>query len=167
MTPFAAEANLGWAPLWVTWARLSPAGLDVRFADGVLWRMSLDELASRIGGVPAGLALDEKLETVVVQRVDRRRIPLPWDGLRALADATYREQMALAEQHGNRVAGARIRKWRTAAGLTQAELAIAAGLSRITVSRLENGQQSPNFATGQALARALRVAPAELTAGPP
>ena len=165
MTPFAAEASLDWTPLFVTWASLSASGLDVRFADGLTWRMALAELSERIGGDAVGLALDERHETVVLQRADRRRIPLPWDGLRAMADAAYREQLVFAEAHGNAVAGARIRGWRKAAGMTQAELALASGLSRTTISRLEGGQQSPNHATIQVLAAALRVSAGELTTG--
>ena len=59
MTLFAAEAGLGWAPLSVARARLSPTGQDVLFADGVVWRMALHGLASRIGWGRAGLALVE------------------------------------------------------------------------------------------------------------
>lgn len=66
MTLFAAEACLAWAPLSVAWARLSPTALAVRFADGVLWRMALHGLASRIGWGRAGLALVEQVETVVM-----------------------------------------------------------------------------------------------------
>ncbi len=61
------------------------------------------------------------------------------------------------------MAGARIRGWRKAAGMTQAELALASGLSRVAISRLEGGRQSPNHATIQMLAAALRVSAGELT----
>jgi transcriptional regulator with XRE-family HTH domain len=49
-------------------------------------------------------------------------------------------------------------------GLTQAELADAAGVDQATVSRLEIGRVSnPSFDTVKKLARALRVAPEALT----
>ena len=44
---------------------------------------------------------------------------------------------------------------RKAAGLTQAELAERAGLSRMTVQRLEGGNLDPRLSTLQQLARAL------------
>ncbi len=47
--------------------------------------------------------------------------------------------------------------------MTQAELALASGLSRVAISRLEGGRQSPNHATIQMLAAALRVSAGELT----
>ncbi len=45
--------------------------------------------------------------------------------------------------------------YRTAAGLSQVDLAAAAGLSPFTISRLERGLHSPNLKTVQAIARAL------------
>ena len=44
---------------------------------------------------------------------------------------------------------------RKAAGLTQAELAERAGLSRMTVQRLEGGNLDPRLSTLQQLARVL------------
>ncbi len=164
MTMFASEAQFDWAPLFLTWARVSAAGLDVRFADGMTWRLPLAELIRRIGGEPAGVALDEAAQTVVVRRTDRRQVPLPWDGLRYLADAGYRKQMQLADAQANRTVGARIRAWRQAVGWTQAQLALASGLSRITLSRLETGHQEPTLATTRALSSALGISSGELTA---
>jgi transcriptional regulator with XRE-family HTH domain len=56
----------------------------------------------------------------------------------------------------------RIRSARERAGLTQLELAIAAGLTPATVCRLERAKQSPHLDTIQRLATALGVKPAEL-----
>jgi transcriptional regulator with XRE-family HTH domain len=56
----------------------------------------------------------------------------------------------------------RIRDARERAGLTQLELAIAAGLTPATVCRLERAKQSPHLDTIQRLAIALGVKPAEL-----
>jgi len=46
--------------------------------------------------------------------------------------------------------------------MTQAELAAKAGLSREYVLRLENAAQDPRLSTLEALAKALKVKPAEL-----
>ena len=51
----------------------------------------------------------------------------------------------------------RLRKLREQRGLTQAQLADAAGLSRQYVARLERAMQDPRFSTLEKLARALRV----------
>lgn len=50
-----------------------------------------------------------------------------------------------------------LRAQRESAGLTQLELAVRAGLTPATVSRLENGHQSPTLVTVEALARALGI----------
>lgn len=50
-----------------------------------------------------------------------------------------------------------LRVYRVAAGLTQAGLAARAGLTRITVSALERGENAPRLATAQALSRALNT----------
>ena len=55
-----------------------------------------------------------------------------------------------------------LRHARELAGLTQLELAISAGLTPSTISRLETGRQVPNVATVLRLAAALRIDPAKL-----
>lgn len=52
---------------------------------------------------------------------------------------------------------ARLRQLREAAGLTQAQLAAAAGVRQATVSDLENGKQTPTVSTLSDLAEALDV----------
>jgi transcriptional regulator with XRE-family HTH domain len=52
---------------------------------------------------------------------------------------------------------ARLREQRTAAGLTQAELAERAGMHLHGVTKLEQGDREPSWVTVQALARALGV----------
>ena len=51
---------------------------------------------------------------------------------------------------------------RQKAGLTQLELAVKAGLTPATISRLEHGHQSPTLATAEALSKALEIGLAEL-----
>jgi transcriptional regulator with XRE-family HTH domain len=58
--------------------------------------------------------------------------------------------------------GAKIRKLRKAAGMSQAGLAKRARLTRVYVTRLEAGRQDPSLSTINALARALGVTVAEL-----
>ncbi len=56
----------------------------------------------------------------------------------------------------------RLRHYREQAALTQEELADRAGVTRLTVMRLEQGLQEPQAKTTRALARALKVKPSEL-----
>ena len=58
--------------------------------------------------------------------------------------------------------GAKIRKLREAAGMTQADLAKRARLTRVYVTRLEGGRQDPSLSTINALAGALGVRVTEL-----
>jgi transcriptional regulator with XRE-family HTH domain len=55
-----------------------------------------------------------------------------------------------------------LKRLREARGMTQAELAAKAGLSREYVLRLENASQDPTLSTIEKLAKALKVKPAEL-----
>lgn len=60
--------------------------------------------------------------------------------------------------------GAKIRQLRKAKGMSQADLAARARLTRVYVTRLEAGQQDPSLSTINALARALGVLVTELLA---
>jgi HTH-type transcriptional repressor of puuD len=63
--------------------------------------------------------------------------------------------------------GKRLAKLRKAVGLTQVQLANAAGVDPSLVSRIERGEVTkPAITTVQALARALRVTLDELAADP-
>lgn len=53
--------------------------------------------------------------------------------------------------------GARVRRFRERAGLTQEKLAEAATLQPETISRIENGALSPSISTLALMARALQV----------
>lgn len=65
--------------------------------------------------------------------------------------------MAITEvQPGN---GEWLRFYRERAGLTQRELAAAAGISYVTVNHLENDRRMPSERVAKALARELRVKP--------
>ena len=80
----------------------------------------------------------------------------------ALAPPT--EPAAPARQRPRGHALPRLRELRRAAALSQAELAGRAGVGRVTIARLELGQQLAYPSTVRALAAALRVRPGILTA---
>lgn len=56
---------------------------------------------------------------------------------------------------GRRTLGERLRALRDSAGLTQEELARGANIGRVTLVRLENGEQTPRVKTLTAIAEAL------------
>ncbi|MBM3942763.1 MAG: helix-turn-helix transcriptional regulator [SAR202 cluster bacterium] len=70
--------------------------------------------------------------------------------------------MEAAGKLGQQRLGARVRELREASGITQATLAAAAGIGRVTLVRIENGEQSPRYETLVALARVLGCQMGEL-----
>ena len=66
---------------------------------------------------------------------------------------------------GRQAIGVKIRQLRNSAGLTQEALANAANIGRVTLVRIENGEQSPRYETLASLAQALRRPIQELVAG--
>ena len=67
---------------------------------------------------------------------------------------------------GRQTLGERVRRFRESAGLTEEALAQAADIGRITLVRLENGDQSPRFKTLQSIARALGMDTPQLLVEP-
>jgi len=70
--------------------------------------------------------------------------------------------MNLDEREYLRRVGFRIRERRTARRLTQAELAQQCGLHRTFIGSVERGERNVSLLNLRAIARALRIAPAEL-----
>jgi transcriptional regulator with XRE-family HTH domain len=69
-----------------------------------------------------------------------------------------------APENGHAVLGARIRKLRSARGLTLKQLGERTGLSHAFLSQVERGLATPSFLTLADIARALAVSPAVLVA---
>jgi transcriptional regulator with XRE-family HTH domain len=67
---------------------------------------------------------------------------------------------------GRQTLGERIRELRESAGLTQEALARAANIGRVTLVRLEKGEQTPRFKTLDAIAKALGIRVPELLVEP-
>lgn len=61
--------------------------------------------------------------------------------------------------------GQQVKRLRVERGLSQAQLADAAGTSEEWIRRIERGARSPSFDTLEALSRALNVSVAKLFAG--
>ena len=65
--------------------------------------------------------------------------------------------MAEGLQSARRVVGERVRERREAAGLTQAELAEAVGVSRQTIVQLERNRYNPSLLLAYSIARVFDV----------
>ena len=94
------------------------------------------------------------------------KVEVPWDFARHYCDASYRPTIEAIAALGRQTIGGRVRRLRESAGLTQEALAPAADIGRVTLVRLENGEQSPRFKTLQAIARALKMDTRELLIEP-
>jgi len=142
-------------------ARLVGGALEVHFADGAHGILPPDVVQGWHRGPPTGLAIPSPYEAVL--RFGRSTTEtFPWDYLRGCCDPGYERRVRASADKGRRVLGQRIRELRRARAATQADLAAAAGIGRVTLARIEAGVQSPNLATLEALARALQVEFAEL-----
>ena len=150
----------------MTSACLLDAGIELSFADGsrgLIPYADVPEVKVRAG--ISGLELPDPYG-MVLQTAAGERVEIPWDFARRYCDASYRpivEAMAAAGRH---TLGERVRRFRVAAGLTQVELARAADIGRVTLVRLENGEQNPRFRTLMSIAHTLGVDVPELLVEP-
>jgi len=142
--------------------RASKAGLVIAFADGLRGLVPFADVPE-IGSLEeiATLALPNPYEVVVAKRKDET-IELPWDFVRNYCDPSYRPRVERVAAKGRIEIGARVRALREAAGLTQEKLASAARIGRVTIARIESGEQFPRYKTLLALADALDRDPADL-----
>jgi DNA-binding XRE family transcriptional regulator len=92
---------------------------------------------------------------MVLKTVRGERIEIPWDFARHYCDESYRPTVEAIAMRGRLTLGGRIRQFRESAGLTQEALAQAADIGRVTLVRLEKGEQTPRFKTLNAIAQAL------------
>ncbi|MEX0684226.1 MAG: helix-turn-helix transcriptional regulator [Dehalococcoidia bacterium] len=93
---------------------------------------------------------------VVLRTAEGRTVEIPWDFARHYCDPAYEARVRAVGARGRQSIGTRIRRLREAAALTQQQLATSAGLGRVTLVRIEKGDQSPRYDTLLALARALK-----------
>jgi DNA-binding XRE family transcriptional regulator len=87
---------------------------------------------------------------------------VPWDFARHFCDPAYEPRVRAVAGRGRASIGARIRELRKSSGLTQDQLAAKAGIGRVTLVRIEKGEQSPRYETLVALAVGLGRPVAEL-----
>ena len=98
--------------------------------------------------------------------VNGERVEIPWDFARHYCDASYRSTVEAIAMRGRQTLGARVRRFRESAGLTQEALARTANMGRVTLVRIEQGEQSPRYKTLTAIAHALGRSVSELLVEP-
>ena len=89
-------------------------------------------------------------------------VEIPWDFARHYCDTSYRPAVDAIAMRGRHTLGQRVRRLRNTAGLSQNALARAAGIGRVTLVRLEKGDQTPRYKTLSTVARVLGVDVSEL-----
>ena len=163
MTSLAARVKN--ADRMMTYASATAEGIELTFADGKKGLIpfaaipEIEDLSNL-----AGIDLPNPYQ-VVLRNSRGETVEIPWDFARHYCDAAYRPRVEAVATLGLKTLGARLRALRETVGTTQEALAATAGISRVTLVRIENGEQSPKLATLTALARALECPLQELVAG--
>ena len=150
----------------MTTATLLDDGIELSFADGLKGLIpyaEVPEVRTRQG--ICGLELPNPYE-MVLQAAGGENVEIPWDFARHYCDASYRPTVEAIAALGRQTVGQRVRRFRESAGLTQLALARAADIGRVTLVRLENGEQSPRFKTLKAVADALGMDTPDLLVEP-
>ena len=140
--------------------------IEIGFADGArgcIPYKDIPEIEER--AVLSSLALPNPY-AMVLETVGGEEVEIPWDFARHYCDTSYRPTIEATALQGRRTLGERIRGLRQSSGLTQATLAQAANIGRVTLVRLEKGEQSPRFKTLDAIARALGLHTTDLLVDP-
>ena len=150
----------------MTTASLLDDGIELSFADGLKGLIPYGEIPEvRNREEISGLELPNPYE-MVLQTAGGESVEIPWDFARHYCDATYRPTIEAIAALGRQSIGERVRRYRESAGLTQKALARAAEIGRVTLVRLEKGEQSPRFKTLKAVADALGMEAPDLLVEP-
>ena len=131
----------------MTVARLLGSGIELNFADGakgLIPYSALPEIGER--AALSTLNLPNPYE-MVLETTQGETLKIPWDFARHHCDASYRPAVEAMAMRGRHTLGQRIRRLLHAAGLSQNALARAAGIGRVTLVRLEKGEQTPKYKT--------------------
>ena len=130
-------------------------GVQLSFADGckgMIPYSDIDEIDDATD--LSGLELPNPYQ-MILNTVTGGHLEIPWDFARHYCDESYRSTVEAIAMRGRRTLGERLRTLRDSAGLTQEQLARAANIGRVTLVRLENGEQTPRGKTLTAIAEAL------------
>ena len=136
-------------------ANIVANGVQLSFADGCKGMIPCSDIDEINDATDlSGLELPNPYQ-MILNTVNGEHIEIPWDFARHYCDESYRSTVEAIAMRGRRTLGERLRTLRDSAGLTQEELARAANIGRVTLVRLENGEQTPRVMTLVAIAEAL------------
>lgn len=140
-------------------------GIELVFADGCRGLVPFGDIpeVNEFANLTR-IELPNPYEAILYTR-SGNTVELPWDFARHYCDASYRPRVEAIAVAGRQAIGARIRQLRESAGLTQEALVHAANIGRVTLVRIENGEQSPRYETLASLAKALGLPIQELLVG--
>ena len=138
-------------------ARPEADGIKFTFADGCTGMVPFSAVPE-IGGL-AGIVRIEfpYLGQASIFCKSGEEAELPWDFIRSYCDPTYRAEAEALAAEIRKSFGARLRRIREEAGMTQAQVAKSASIGRVTLSRIENGWYFPRFSTIGAIAKAMNL----------
>ena len=152
----ALSARVKNADRMMTHAQVLPDGIELVFADGCKGTVPFADIPGiKKHANLAEIDLPNPYE-VVLSNFEGETVELPWDFARHYCDPSYRPRVEATALAGRQVIGARIRQLRESRGLTQEALAQSADIGRVTLVRIEKGEQSPKYETLVSLARALK-----------
>ena len=150
----------------MTAASLLEDGIELSFADGSRGLIPYSDVPE-IGERAAVWSLDlPNPYIMVLETTQGKRVEIPWDFARHYCDVSYRPTIEAIAMRGRQTLGKRIRHYRESAGLTQEALARAADIGRVTLVRLEKGEQTPRFKTLDSISKALGIPVPELLVEP-
>lgn len=149
----------------MTHATAMNKGIELIFADGCRGIIPFSDIPE-VGNASdlIGIELPNPYQVNILGS-NGKTVELPWDFVRHYCDSSYRPMVEAVAAAGTQSLGKRVRAIRESAGMTQSDLAIAAGIGRVTEVRIENGAQSPRYETLVSIARALKRPVADLLAG--
>lgn len=148
---------IGIADRLINSARVLSHGIEITFAYGRSGVIPFGDIRGIDQERLEGIELPSQHE-LILRATTGESVDIPWEFARHYCDPAYREQSEAAASHGRSRMANRVRDLRKQAGLTQEQLANAAGIGRVTLVRIENGSYSPRFRTRAALAFAARPA---------
>ena len=135
----------------------------VTFDSGKEYSFPRSSLEVDDGSGVASVQVERKRFFFRVTQASGSRYEVPWDRVLHEAEPSYawfRGRTARAKTARN--VGATIRRLREAKGLTQDQLAMAVGMMRSNISRIEAAKHRPTLETMEKIAQALKVSVAEL-----
>jgi DNA-binding XRE family transcriptional regulator len=137
----------------------------VTFESGKEYSFPRSSLEVDDGSGVASVQVERRRFFFRVSQASGNRYEVPWDRVLHEAEPSYAQfRGRTAQAKTARNVGATIRKLREAKGLTQDQLAMAVGMMRSNISRIEAAKHRPTLETMEKIAQALKVSVAELVA---